>query len=204
MFHTSPSSATHSEPVQDILERAALPLLLFAAVLLVLLFLSWFSILPRFTRFAVANTTLSPTEMAAYVTQQQSSLATLEQKRNRLVLPEQDPGYTALKTEKRTMVNALDVQTLLLQVAGDLHEGPNAITLSHLDYDASTSVVSVSGDVRDVGLRSMTVLASYTESLETMPFVQHLIRPAFTREQNADGTFHSPFTLSFTYHAPHP
>ncbi len=199
MFQTPTSPFAHREPIQKILERSAVPLLLFGAVLFVLLFVSWFGILPRFTRFAVADLSLSPTEMDAYVAEQRSSLSALEEKRDRLVLPEHDAGYTALKNEKRTLQNALDIKTLLLQVAGDLHEVPDAIVITHIDFDSTTSKVSVTGDVQNVALRSMTVLASYIENVEALPVVKDFVRPSFTRAQNADGTFHSPFKISFRY-----
>lgn len=180
-----------------ILERIALPLLLFTAVLFILLFVSWFGILPRFTRFAVADVTLSPTQMAAYVAQEKATLATLEQKRNRLVLPSSDLSYDTLRLEKRSTTDALTVRTRLLDAASHIIDAPTAVAIDHLSIDTDTNTVSFSGDVRGVGPRSMTVLATFVDTLEALPFVSDLTRPSFTRIDDAMG-IHSPFTMSFT------
>jgi hypothetical protein len=198
MFTTPTPTSVRPQPFHEILERVALPLMLFSAVLFILLFISWFGILPRFTRFAVANTSLSPTDMATYVSHLKAELTDMEQKRDHLVLPINDPGYNALKIEKMSTMNALDVRTRLLDVATSVTDADHAVFIDHLSLDNATQMVSVSGDIRNVGPRSMTVLASYVEAVQGLPFVDHLTPPAFTRTQDQSGAMHSPFTMQFT------
>ena len=183
------------------LERIALPLLLFTAVLFTLLFLSWFNILPRFTHFQVSNITLSPTEMAAYAKQMKAQLSTMEETRDRLVLPVIDPSYDVLKKQKRAQMSVLEMRAQLLDVAAHVQDAKDAVNISHLSFDPELSVVVFSGDVSHVGPGSMTVLAQYVEQLETLPLIDHLERPSFTRVQDEDGSFHSPFSMKFTLHS---
>lgn len=192
--HTSLPART--EPIQKILERSALPLLLFAAVLFVLLFVSWFSILPRFTRFAVEDTLLAPTEMAAYVTHMKAELLAQEETRNGLIMPLREPSYDTLKKEKRAAMNAATLRRTLLDIGASVSQMKDAVAITHVSVEGST--VRVSGVVRNVGLRSMTVLASFVEAVGVLPFVADIERPSFNRVQNADGTAHSPFDMTLT------
>lgn len=196
MFPTPTPASVHKQPFQDILERVALPLMLFSAVLFVLLFVSWFGILPRFTSFAVSDTRLSPVEMDAHVSQMKAALLTQEETRNRLVLPTYDASYETLKAEKRTGMSAFVLRKALEDTGVAVATKKDAVVITHLSTDGSK--VTVSGTVRNVELRSMTVLASFVEAVEELSFVSDLTRPSFTRAQNADGSFHSPFTLTFT------
>ena len=59
-------------------------------------------------------------------------------------------------------------------------------------------IVEISGDVRNVGLRSMTVLAQFVDAVASLPSVASVQRPVFTREKDEDVGFHSPFTFHIT------
>lgn len=185
-----------------ILQRISMPLFLFSGVLFLLLFFSWIVILPRFTRFDVAGVSLKPLEMAAYTQQLRAQLTTMEQKRDQLVLPQTDPTYTALKQDKLSMPDPLLIRTALINAAGNVISSDAALTIRTLDVDASTTVVSVTGDVRSSSPDTMTVLAQYIDAVEKMPFVSHLQRPTFTRMQDAAGAFHSPFSMQFLFSQP--
>ncbi|HVW66188.1 MAG TPA: hypothetical protein VHA78_00485 [Candidatus Peribacteraceae bacterium] len=182
-----------------ILERIATPMLLFSGALFVLLMFSWLFILPRFTRFDVAGASLTPLEMAAYTQQQNVQLATLEQKRDELVLPQTDPTYTALKSEKNQLPDPLLIRTALINAAGTVVTGDATIAIKTLDVDSATNVVSITGDVVTKDPSSMTQLAAYIDAVEKMPFVSHLQRPSFTRTQDGSGNFHSPFSMQFIF-----
>lgn len=184
------------EPLPRILERIAMPLMLFSAVLFGLLFLSYFLLLPRFTGFVVNDNSLSPREVVEYSKNLKAELATMEDKRDRLILPVLDVAYDALKEEKRSASAITDLRSSIVDVASRVPDGAG-IFLSSLSINLE-GTVTITGDVRNVGLRSMTVLAAFTEALEHLSFVDHLDRPAFTREENKDGSFHSPFTMQFT------
>ncbi len=198
MSQTSTSPSVHSATLMPILERAALPLLLFCGALFVLLFISWFGILPRFTQFAVADALLSPTEMATYVSTLRATVQTQEQKRNRLVLPINDSFYDVLKLQKRSVINTYDLRARLIEASAGIADAADAVFIEHIALNTETHTATITGDVHHVGPRSMTVLASYVERLKSLSFVEHLEAPSYTRVQNTDGTVHSPFSLSLT------
>lgn len=183
------------QPLQDILRRTALPLLLFAGVLFSLLLLSYSMLLPRFTRLHKADgTALSPRAIAQYEKTLAADLTRSEEERVRLVLPVNDESYNALKEKKRDL-SLMDMESELLKTAARLGETNDTVVLNKLSIDGD--VVVADGDVRNVGTRSMTVLAAYVEQLDALPFVADLERPAFLREQLPDGSYRSPFTIRF-------
>ncbi len=56
-------------------------------------------------------------------------------------------------------------------------------------------ILKITGDVRNVGPRSMTVLAQFTEELRSQPFTSEIRHPSFSRVQDKDGNFSSPFNI---------
>lgn len=195
--HMSDTSPTPAAPrlLQDALHRMAQPLLLFSGVLFGLLALSYIALLPRFTRLHRADgTALSPRAIAQYEQRLAADLLTREEERIKLILPVQDDAFDALKERKRDM-SFLTLRDQLKQAAGRLGEAGDAIVLLHVSMDGNR--VKLEGDVRNVGTRSMTVLAAYVEEIERLPFVADLTKPSFTREQLPDGGFRSPFSFDF-------
>jgi hypothetical protein len=198
MSETPTPTPMQKAALVPILERSALPLLLFCGMLFVLLFISWFGILPRFTRFSVSDALLSPTEMEAYVSTMRANVQSQEEKRNRLVLPLNDSLYTTLKADKRSTFSAGDIRSAVLQLAVGLGDTTDALFLEHIAVDNDAHIATLSGDIRNIGPRSMTVLATLVERIETLPFVTHVEPPPFTRAENADGSLHSPFSMTLT------
>jgi hypothetical protein len=190
--HINPSAP---QPLQEILRRTALPLLLFAGVLFSLLLLSYILLLPRFTRLHKADgTALSPRAIAQYERSLAADLTAQEEERIRLVLPVNDDTFDMLKERKRVL-SLPDVKEQLIQAAARLGETQETVVFTRIAIDGDA--VTAEGDVRNVGTRSMTVLAAYIEELTQLPFVSDLERPGFSREQLPDGSFRSPFTLRF-------
>jgi hypothetical protein len=198
MFQTNTNKELKGLSIHAMLEDLAAPLLLFSLSMFVLLALSRVLILPRFTSFHRSDgIALNPREIAEYRNQLAADVAKQEENRARLVLPIQDSTYDKLKEEKRSLsIAALHEQ--LSKAALRLGEADGSIVITKLGIDNGQATVE--GDVRNVGPRSMTVLAALTEQIEKLPIVHDLKRPAFVREQEVDGTFHSPFVLSFTLH----
>jgi hypothetical protein len=199
MPDTNPNPDVPDAVQTTILQRSATPLLLFSGVLFLLLLASWLFLLPRFTQFAVAGTSLGPLQMASYTQQMRAQVTSLEQKRDQLVLPQMDPTYTALKAKKVMSPHLLDIRGTLIATAAPLANDPDVIVLQSMSLDGVSNTVFVSGDVVTKAPSSMTLLASYIDAVEKLPFVSHLVRPAFTRTQDGNGLFHSPFTMSFTF-----
>lgn len=179
-------------------EKFAAPLLLFSGVLCFLLLVSFFGFLPRFTRFYRDNgVAMSPSAMVQYHKTLSADVARREKERERLVLPISDPLYKALKTKKIETLSLGELRDELQQAAGRLGETHDSIIFQELSVDGHQIVVR--GDVRNVGTRSMTVLAALIEEVSRLPFVSDFQRPAFTREGTVQTGLHSPFTMSFTY-----
>lgn len=114
-------SDTHTlsgpQPLQVILHRSAVPLLLFSAVLFALLLLSYALLLPQFTQLHRADgTAMSPRQIARYERQMTADLLIQEEERVRLVLPLTDSTYMELKRKKAA-------HTLVTQFAGTAYAG---------------------------------------------------------------------------------
>ena len=123
---------------------------------------------------------------------------TMEQKRDKLVLPLQDKLYARMKVERQSLPSAEDVRRALRAAATTSSDVPDAITLQTYSYDRTTKTVSLSGDVSKVGPRSMTVLATFVDNVAALPVVSSVVRPSFERAQTSDGSWHSPFSMTLT------
>lgn len=194
--HTS-FPAPSAQPLQVIIRRSSMPLLLFSVVLFILLVISYATLLPQFTQVHRPDgTAMSPQEIAKYRQTLTAQLATEEAERVKLVSAVADDTYTELKNNKRERISLMELREELAQAASRLGEKEGSVVLVKVGMDAET--VTLEGDITNVGTRSMTVLAAFVDQLEKLSFVKDLQRPAFTREQKADGSFHSPFLLRFT------
>lgn len=92
----------------------------------------------------------------------------------------------------------LMLQDQVERIAADVAEGESMIVIDSFSVDLSEGTVHLSGDVRNVGPRSMTLLASFVEAIGEASFVGDLEPPAFTRVDDGKGNVHSPFSFSFT------
>ena len=189
-------SASKALP-QGLLARIAMMFLLFSGVLSLLLVCSGIFLLPRFTSFFVEGKRLSPKEMVQHERTLRAKVLAMEQERTRLALPFIDATYEALKMKKRAQPSILTLRMDLLRAR--THTGAaEAIVIDDIALDALSGRVTVTGDVRGIGPRSMTVLAAFTEEVEKLPSVTALQPPAFSRAEDEAGNIHSPFTFSFT------
>lgn len=196
MFETNTNPPAETVAAQGILERIATPLLLFATALFVLLTLSYTLLLPRFTQFHRGDgTAMSPREFADYHKSLAADLTKKEEERVRLVLPVTDATYDELKALKRDL-SLSELREQLMLAAGRVGEETGVVRIDVLSMEGP--VVTVRGEVSNVGPRSMTVLAAYVERVQELPMVTDLDPPAFTREPDGDDGFRSPFTFSFS------
>jgi hypothetical protein len=185
------------QPLSAILERAAMPLLWFSGSLCALLFLSWMFILPRFTGVARPDgTVMSPRAVSAYTKKLTAEILEAEKHRTMLVRAVNDEGYRALVDARAAAVSPLDIEQELRQAAARLGEREAGIVFTMIDIDGAQ--VTVEGDVRNAGTRSMTVLAAFIDAVAQLPMITDFERPAFTRETLPDGSMHSPFRFTFT------
>lgn len=201
MSDTNSISTAQEAPAQTIAERIAVPFALFSGALFVLLSVSYFFLLPRFTNLHLSDgTQLSPRKITQYQLKLTADLQSQEETRVRLVLPVTDESFTSLAEQKRATSTYADVTEQLRQAISRLGEPVSVLTLASISMEGDE--VTIMGDIRNVGPRSMTVLAAYVDEIATLPFVTDLEKPSFAREELPGGGFRSPFTMSFTLSRP--
>jgi len=183
--------------MRTILDRIALPFAAFGVALLVLLLIAQFFVLPFFNRFQVDGKELNPGQLSSYLSQTKADVTKAESQRDALVLPGQDQTYLALKTAKENEDVFLSTVSAVRDSAKQATNS-GTILFNTFAFDAPTMTMTVTGDVRDAGPTSMTVLAGFIDTLESLPIVSHMQRPSFERYDDAGIGPHSPFTFSFT------
>ena len=172
-----------------------MPLFIFSAVLTILLLFSWFVILPYFTRFEIAGAQLSAADLVTHKESLERLIREAQARRNASLLPVHDEAYLALKEERSGRMTFAQVRSELASIAMSVAGTANMIVMEEIDMDLREGTVSVRGDVRNAGLGSMTLLATFVEALRASPIVVSLTPPTFVREEGKSGEFHSPFTL---------
>ncbi len=198
MPETPTQTSSQSYPIARIVDRIATPFFLFSTSLFALLLFSWAFVLPRFTALSIASGSFSPTEVQQYQLKLQADLIAMEQKRDHLVLPLQNALYTTLKQKRSELPSLIDIRSRLSDISARIPDATNSVHFSVIELDVDARTVKVEGDVSGVGLRSMTVLASFVDGVVQIPFVDHLERPSFTRIDDSKGNVHSPFTMTLT------
>lgn len=71
----------------------------------------------------------------------------------------------------------------------------DAIIVSAFYYDALSRTIRLTGDVRNSGTRSMTVLASFISHLEEIPMTLSIDSSRYTRLEDPVKGYYTPFTL---------
>jgi len=188
---------TPSPTFRQIAERLALPFALFTGVLLGLLVLSWFLLLPGFTRVDIAGTVRTIGEVRTYEQELKTDMRTTESTRDLLINPLKGSAYELLREEKRRAYAFDELRSAVEQVVASVSSDyPDSIHLSHVVLDTESQELLVSGDVRNVGPRSMTLLAQFADALGKISLVSEVKTPRFIREEDPVIGMHSPFTLS--------
>lgn len=189
----------------EILKRFALPLFAFAAMLSLALVLSWLFLLPRLAGVPLHGELLYGSSLVRFYADLRDRIDALEETRNQLVLPGQDPLSQFLRQFRRSDISFLPLSATLQRLAENVvPESPDAVLLTSFQYDALDQTLRLAGDVRHVGPRSMTVLAEFIAALRGIPLIENIEHQRFLREEDADGAFHSPFTLLLRLRQPPP
>lgn len=179
-------------------ERVSQPLLWFAGALCILLGFSWLFLLPEVTSVEVSGQRQSSRELVALHAGLQAQLAQVELRRDELLLPVTDPLFLGLRAMKLRAPSLVDLRSMIVQRAKEDGGPDGTIALEEIQMDASADTLTVAGDVRGVGPRSMTVLAQFVENLRHLPFVSSLTPPVFVRMEDEKIGQHSPFTMTIT------
>jgi hypothetical protein len=179
-----------------IVTRLSVTLVLFSGVLTLALVASHFLILPSLTRVEVDGTERDLNGLREYHIMLQAQLSALEQQRNDLVLPVQNPLFTHLKKEKEQHEDFLSLIEAFNGAAESFRSGgEDTVVYSGFRWNEADRTLKVAGDVRNVGLRSMTVLVQFAESLSDLPQVNHVKHPRYERFVDETIGPHSPFTI---------
>ena len=185
--------------VGSIIRRVALPFLLFSTVFFGLLLLSYYLLLPRLTQVEVAGKQHNTAQLQSYVTDLQAEVNKLEDARSDFVTPLRDGLYGAIKKDKFSTKGFNDLQEQIIDTAEKvIEEKEEAIHFASFEYFPTKQIFHLSGDVSNVGPRSMTLLAQFVDLLKGMEEVESVDLPRFTREHSEEKGYYSPF--DFTLH----
>lgn len=178
--------------------RLARSILLFTAVFGATLGVSRQFLLPQLMTLRIGETSVLATDVANLEQKLTLTVRTIEQQRDRLVLPGQDELSRVRRAEQQTVFSIEFLEDEMKLLAHRASGSDGSVVFHKIHYDAQTRRVSVRGDVRDVGPRSMTVLAQFTDFLEHHEGVLAIEPPLFVREHDEQTGFHSPFSIHFT------
>ncbi len=110
-----------------------------------------------------------------------------------------DTASRGMKADDRQIGMILDSVSA---AARNSVSAPGVITLEQMTVDMTAHTLILEGDVSGVGPGSMTVLAGFADALTSIESLTVKQTSPFTREQNPDGSFHSPFTITLSFDAP--
>lgn len=177
------------------LSRMAVPLFLFSLSLAGLLALSRVFLVPRLTRVEVSGEIRRAADLQALRTSLLSQIRDEEKKRDQILLPIHDPAYTALKALRGGGSDPSLLRAQILDQATSLSPVPDAVSIESFRYDPVAKRIELSGSVRSVGARSMTVLSQFVSMVGRLPIAASVTQPRYARVDGPDGP-HSPFTFA--------
>lgn len=178
-----------------ILARIALPVFLFSLALAGLLGASRVLVLPRLTRVEVGGSVRQATELQALQASLVERIREEERVRDDLLVPVRDASYDALKSLRRAAPDLALLRGQILGQARAVGPLPGAVELSRFRVVPEEKRAELSGDVRGVGTRSMTVLSQFVAMVGKLPTVASVTQPRYERIQGSSGP-HSPFSFS--------
>ena len=182
----------------DIVRRTSVPFFLFAVTITGLLALSWFLLIPELTHVSIAGSVLSLGELKGYKRELLKKIVTLEDDRQVFLMPKNDQ-YQKLKLLKVERQKFQELRTAMEAIIPVLApDRSDVVKIQTLSFDANSLVVNLSGEVHNVGPRSMTVLAHFVQQIEQIHGVTHVETPRYTRLETLEHDFYSPFTIQIT------
>lgn len=181
-----------------ILQRMAPPFFSFSFVLFLSLLTSQIVVLPRIATFRVGAMDVSVDEAIMYQRSLRAEVASLEEQRNRLVLPHIDDQHDALMRRKRATPSIVDVRSRIESTMRTVAATAGAIVrIDAIQLDMATASVTVRGAINDPKPSSMAVLGAALEAVRALDGVADLASPPLTREELPGGGYRSPFTFTF-------
>lgn len=191
------SPAPVSTSAVAVLERFAMPYLLFSGFLAFGLLLSWLFLLPRFAAVEVNGERRTTAQITAHRNDVLAKIRESEEVRQRHVLSVDDASYTFLKTRRAAAPAFAQVHAEARAQAGSVAQD-GAVEIERLVFDAVHRTLQMQGDIHSVGSRSMTVLAAFADAIARSPSIASLAPPVFNREDDPKTGPHSPFDFQAT------
>ncbi len=175
-----------------------LPIFVFAVVLVSLLSLSLAIVLPVLAQVEVNGQSHDLQSLRLTRDRMAAELLRREREREQGVLSVTDPTYDALKEFRGDLPSFAALREQLRRLTESLVPEEDAIVMQEYLLEPGEKTLTITGDVRNVGPRSMTVLAQFAEELGRLPSVSAVKPPLYRRVEEADGSMHSPFTIVLT------
>lgn len=185
-----------SHSFEDIVRRTAFSFFLFSVVLAGLLTVSWYVLVPGLTHVEVSGTVRGLQELKSYKADLEARIISMEDERGSFLLPVDNDLYNRLKILKESRLEFQRLRSDLGQIVKDLvPDQKNVVQLESFTFDAKHSAAELRGEIRNVGPRSMTVLARFVEQIHSLPTVIDVETSRYTRQESDDYGFFSPFVL---------
>lgn len=195
-----PTSTPQSAPEHSLhltLDRLGGHMLAFAFVFAVVVWASVLFILPRYALVEVLGSKYPVAVLPAMKADLLAQVSAAEERRNLLVQPVQSDTYEALK-QSRSAQAAMDALREVERVDRQVGGPEDAVHIAATAVDLEHHTISLTGDVRNVGMQSMTVLAEFLDALARIPSVATVSPVPFVRQTNPKFGTYSPFTVTVT------
>ena len=193
------SSHTHiHHSLHQGLRKVAVALLVFALVLLSLLWISLSFLLPRLATVQVDEQLLSMEGLKEYHSDLRASLVDVETKRTGLLQPVADDVFNDLIAQKSAQWSLESLESELQHAIADTEDRGGRVVLSSVHYIVPENALVLRGDVRDAGVSTMTVLADFVQNLQHLPVVDRASQERYTRLHDETIGHYSPFAISLT------
>lgn len=182
--------------LQELGWRITVFLSIFTGTTSAVLILSWFLLLPAMMQLPLEGRAIPSRDIHQYVQELQGRIHVAAKRRDELMSPVRDPLYTQLRIEKYSYLTLPALYSEIQRVAGIVAEGrSDVVFLQSLQFHRGERTLLLEGEVRNVGPRSMTILAQLVDRLRTLSLVSSVDLPLFQRAYDTQRGFTSPFTL---------
>lgn len=180
------------------LSRLGFPVLLFGGVFLGLTVVLTVLVSPDRFPVRVGDRIVRLSELEAEEKALRVSEATLLKTRASLKTEEKAPVLHQVAKLKATLTPVGRSLLLVDQVRLSFkNASTDPISLPRIHVRTDGTIV-IGGEVRDLGGRSVQLLASFVDGLRDLPTVASVSEPEYLSAQEKDGTSVSPFTLTLT------
>ena len=180
----------------QVVRRIGVFLSIFAGTTSVMLILSWFLFLPAMMQLPLEGRSIPSGNFHQYIQDLQGRIRVAANRRDELINPVRDPLYAQLRTEKYSYLLLPSLYSEIQQVAGIVAEGRNdVVLLRSVQFRRGERTLLLEGEVRNVGPRSMTILAQFVDHLRTLSSITSIDPLTFRREHDVTKGFTSPFNL---------